>query len=115
MNSNQLYVGLEVSKYAHQSTLIDQRGQILCPSFKFANSRTDFKLLMKTVKKQLPRKTAVTAGLEATGHYYWHLRDHLNANGWPVLVFNPLETRLTAQKQIRKVKNDRRDSLITAR
>lgn len=108
------YLGVDVGKYAHQATLVNEKGIVLAPSWHFANRSEAISKLCETIKKQLPLKATVKVGLEATGHYYWHLRDELLKQGFEVVVFNPIETQTKAKTKLRKVKNDKTDSLIIA-
>ncbi len=108
------YLGVDVGKYAHQATLIDEKGMAFAPSWHFANRGQSISELCETIKKQLPLETTVKAGMEATGHYYWHLRDEFLKQGFEVVVFNPIETQVKAKLKLRKVKNDKTDSLIIA-
>lgn len=109
------YLGVDVGKYNHQAALIDENGLALTPAYKFANQSQAINELCQTIKKQLPNNVAtVKIGMEATGHYYWHLRDEFLKQGFEVVVFNPIETQTKAKLKLRKVKNDRIDSLIIA-
>lgn len=112
--THEFYLGIDVGKYQHQATLIDGQGTIIGQPFKFANERAGFNYLTATIKKQLPKEAVVTVGMEATGHYYWHLKDYFIDQSIPVKIFNPIETQTKAKTKIRKVKNDRLDSLLIA-
>lgn len=114
MTKEEFYLGIDVGKYQHQATLIDQEKKIIGSSFKFTNEKTGFSYLSATIKKQLPERAVVKVGMEATGHYYWHLKDYFIKQGLAVKVFNPIETQTKSQTKIRKVKNDRLDSLLIA-
>lgn len=113
-NTNQFFLGIDVGKYTHQASLIDSHGIMLGESIKFKNQLLDYELLFGEIKKQLPAKAVVTVGMESTGHYYWHLKDYFLDKGLDVKVFNPIETQLKSKTKIRKVKNDRIDSLLIA-
>lgn len=110
----QCYLGIDIGKYQHQATLINNQGTIIGESIQFDNNLFDFDCLLQTIKKQLSKNTVVYAGMESTGHYYWHLKDYLIDNGIQVEVFNPIETQNKAKTMIRKVKNDKIDSLLIA-
>jgi transposase len=112
--TNQFFLGIDVGKYHHQASLIDSRGIMVSESIKFNNSLLDYEFVFGEIKKQLPVKAIVTVGMESTGHYYWHLKDYFLAKGVTVKVFNPIETQLKSKTKIRKVKNDRIDSLLIA-
>lgn len=110
------YLGIDIGKYHHQATLIDQKQQIVGPSFRFANSLAGFDLLRQTIKKQLPKSAMIKVGMEATGHYYWHLKNYLFKNGFnQCCLFNPIVTQQLAKTNIRKVKNDKTDSCLIAK
>jgi transposase len=113
-NLHQYYLGIDVGKFTHQATLVDRQGLMVGESFKFQNSRPAFEYLLERIKKQLPDEATVAAGVESTGHYYWHLRDYLEAHGVPVRVINPIETQSLSRTKVRPVKNDRVDSLLIA-
>ena len=48
--------------------------------------------------------------MEATGHYWYSLRDFLVEHGYEVAVLNPILTAQQAKKGIRKSKTDRIDA-----
>ena len=48
--------------------------------------------------------------MEATGHYWYALHDHLIEQGYDVAVLNPIQTKQQAKKDIRKRKADRIDA-----
>lgn len=112
---NVFYLGVDIGKYHHQATLIDERRNQIGESLRFDNCLTGFKFLTQTIKQRLPENAIVEIGMEATGHYYWHLRNHLVDIGFGSLqVINPIETQKLSKTRIRKVKNDKVDSLIIA-
>lgn len=108
------YLGIDIGKYQHQATLINDQGTMIGESIKFNNKLSDFNCFLENIKKQVSSDTVVYAGMESTGHYYWHLKDYLREKGIIVEVFNPIETQNKAKTMIRKVKNDRIDSLLIA-
>lgn len=108
------FLGVDIGKYFHQATMIDSQGLMVGQSIKFNNDQAGFFGMAAAIKKQLPDDAAVYAGMESTGHYYWHLKDYLEKIKIPVSVFNPIETQNLSQTRIRKVKNDRIDSLLIA-
>ncbi|MBU4466749.1 IS110 family transposase [Patescibacteria group bacterium] len=109
------YLGVDVGKYHHQATLIDNQKVMIGQSFRFENNLASFENLTQTIKKQLPSEAIVKVGMESTGHYYWQLKNYLLENGFNYLqVINPIETQELSKIRIRKVKNDRIDSLAIA-
>ena len=114
-NKSVFYLGVDIGKYHHQATLIDERRNQIGESLRFDNSLTGFELLTQTIKKRLPKNATVEIGMEATGHYYWHLKNYIADIGFGSLqIFNPIETQKLSKTRIRKVKNDKVDSLIIA-
>lgn len=115
MTNKSFYLGIDVGKYHHQATLINQDQQIVGQSIRFNNTLSDFESLCQTIRNYVPDLTQIKAGLEATGHYYWHLKNYLENHGFSsVLVFNPIMTQQLAKTKMRKVKNDRIDSFLIA-
>lgn len=109
-------LGIDVGKYHHQASLIDERQIMIGESLKFNNDQAGFDKLRQTIAAQLPPQSAVKVGMEATGHYYWHLKKYLLEHGFNHLeIINPIETQKVAKTRIRKVKNDKVDSLAIAK
>lgn len=109
-------LGIDVGKYHHQATLINEQEQTVGESLRFENSLSGFELLNQTIKKTiLPGGTVMRVGLEATGHYYWHLKNYLLGNNFgKFFLLNPITTQQLSKTKIRKVKNDKTDSLLIA-
>lgn len=109
-------LGIDVGKYHHQASLIDERQTMIGESLKFNNNHVGFDKLCQTVVAQLPPQATVKVGMEATGHYYWHLKKYLIEHGFNQLeIINPIETQRFSKTRIRKVKNDKVDSLAIAK
>lgn len=109
------YLGIDVGKYHHQATLIDNQKTMVGQSICFENNLASFEFLTQAIKKQLPVEAVVKVGMESTGHYYWHLKNFLLEKGFCNLqIINPIETQELSKTRIRKVKNDRVDSLAIA-
>lgn len=62
----------------------------------------------------LKARDVVRVGLEATGGYERSLGVWLQANGFEVVIHQPLEVRLFARLKRRRAKNDRRDAQLIA-
>jgi len=109
-------LGIDVGKYHHQASLINEHQTMVGESLKFNNDQIGFEKLRQTIIAQLPPQTAVKIGMEATGHYYWHLKKYLLEHGFNHLeIINPIETQRVAKTRIRKIKNDKVDSLAIAK
>ncbi len=106
-----VYVAIDVAKYFHKAIIFDLDKHILEKPFTFDLSREGFSTLLEKVKhhtKQLGT-TSVVVGMEATGHYHETLVEHLRANGFKVLLFNPYVTFKTRVLSIDYVKTDEID------
>jgi len=101
------YVGIDVAKRRHTAMILDKRGQVVRRAFTFSNDRTGFDQLVAKVKALA---VPVTIGLEATGHYWLPLYDHLTRLDYTVLVLNPLQIAAYRRTGIRRRKTDPHDA-----
>lgn len=106
-----LYCGIDVAKYKHAVSCVDEKGQVIKTAFPIANTRAGFDALHQTLKAL---GGAVTIGLEATGHYWLALYDDLTRNHYPVIVLNPMQVAAYRKSGIRKVKSDASDAVWIA-
>lgn len=113
------YLGIDVGKYEHQATLINEQKEIIGQSVRFKNNSASFEDLLGQIKKFLPIKTEISevkAGMESTGHYWVNLNYFLESSGLKdIEIVNPIETQLISKTRIRKVKNDKMDSFEIAK
>lgn len=110
------YLGIDVGKFFHQGSLIDEKGLLVGASLKFENTLESMEDFFSQIQKRLPFEAILRIGLESTGHYWFGLRNFFFRKGIKELVvFNPIETKERAKTRIRKVKNDRIDSLEIAK
>jgi transposase len=105
------YCGIDVGKYKHAVLVVDDRGQTVQAAFSIDNNRAGFEQLALALTA-LPDE--VTVGLEATGHYWLALYDHLAQQGYPVTVINPLQVAAYRRSGIRKTKTDSTDAFWIA-
>jgi transposase len=101
------YLGIDVAKRKHTAMILDEQGQVIRRAFSFTNDRSGFGQLLAEIRA-LPE--SVTVGLEATGHYWLALYDHLTRREYTVLVLNPLQIAAYRRTGIRKRKTDRHDA-----
>lgn len=110
------YLGIDVGKFEHQATLIDERKEMIGQSIRFKNNLDSFQELLSQIKKDVPENMEIKAGMESTGHYWINLNNFLKANGiGNVQIINPIETQKISKTRIRKVKNDKVDSFEIAK
>jgi transposase len=106
-----LYCGIDIAKYKHAVSCMDEQGQVIQASFTITNTRAGFDALHQALKALGER---VTIGLEATGHYWLALYDDLTRNHYPVIVLNPMQVAAYRKSGIRKVKRDASDAVWIA-
>ena len=104
-------VGIDVAKHSHEACVLDASGHMVGQPLKFPSSRGGAEKLVSILREL---DDSATIALEASGHYWQGLYHHLVAEGFPVLVANPLQTDAYRSTGVRKVKNDRRDAFVIA-
>ena len=104
-----LFCGIDIGKANHTACLIDANGNFIIRCQSFANDAAGFAVLLKRLTEASQSKP-VLIGMEATGHYWYALHEHLVGHHYKVVVLNPVQTAQQAKKQIRKAKTDRVDA-----
>jgi transposase len=105
------YCGIDVAKRKHAVVVLDDHGQTHRPVFTIQNTRDGLDFLVEALQRL---GDEVMVGLEATGHYWLSLYDVLTRQGCAVVVINPLQIAAYRKSGVRKVKNDRTDSVWIA-
>lgn len=112
------FCGIDAGKSNHVACLMDLDGQIIARSQSFSNDAAGFALLLQRMTETCQGRSiplqAVLVGMEATGHYWYALHEHLVQLGYTVVVLNPLQTAQQAKKGIRKRKTDKIDARTIA-
>lgn len=107
------YIGIDISKFKHDCAVIDDVGEVITPSWSFANDHEGFSQL-KALLDSLGTETRI--GLESTGHYGTNLKLFLESIGFSFMEFNPLLiNRFVKSKSLRKTKSDSIDCMMIAR
>ncbi len=100
------FCGIDIAKQKHVACIIDCDGQCVARSQSFNNDATGYQSILARLKDAGgPGKVLV--GMEATGHYWYGLRDFLVEHRYDVAVLNPIQTAQQAKKGIRKSKTDK--------
>ncbi len=109
-------VGIDVSEGYHIVSILAPNGDIYRKPFKVIHSLEGFKYLVEQIKK-VEKEFGMKSGvfMESTGVYHLSLFHFLKNNQLEAFVINPLITNSNKNKDIRKVKNDKKDSLSIAR
>ena len=109
------YVGIDISKYKHDCSVLDQSGDIIVDDFVFANSLEGFKSLLALLQS-LASPHEIKIGFEATGHYTSNLKRFLENAHYSFMESNPaLISKFIHAQSLRKTKNDSIDSRSIAR
>lgn len=109
-------VGIDVSADFSVVAILAPNGDIYKKPFKVKHDVDGFNHLLKEIKKvekEFSMKTATF--MESTGVYHLSLFHFLSQNNLEVLVINPLITNSNKNKDIRKVKNDKKDAINIAK
>jgi len=106
-----LYVGIDIAKRSHEATILDETGNKLTSSVKFANSVEGVQMLLERLEGY---DQPISFALEATGHYWLALYERLTTSGYQVAVLNPLQTDAYRKSFLRKLKSDTHDSWVIA-
>lgn len=108
------YVGIDVSKFKHTCSIIDENGAIIKSSFDFKNSKDGFDLLIE-ILKSIGESQSIQIVMEATGHYHMCLFRYLVKNGYQVQIKNPVVIhRFKESEYLDRAKTDNLDALLIA-
>lgn len=105
------FIGIDVSKFKHTASVVDQDGVIHIEPFDFSNDIIGFKLFFDSVSSFVKEDHII--GMEDTGHYAENLQHFLLNKKLKVAMFNPLATN-HIRLAFNKAKNDNLDSLTIA-
>ena len=108
------YCGIDIAKYKHEASVIASDGKALFDSISFANSKEGCDKVLKLFEKFSITTDSVIIGMEATGHYWLSVYEHLSGLGYTVKVINPIQSEAFRKMYIRQTKNDSKDSFIIA-
>ena len=104
-------VGIDIAKSNHYAAIIDySTGEIIEHPFLVTNNKVGFDFLLSKISKF--NKGNVLIGLESTAHYGDNLIFYFHKLGFQIGVINPIQTSTLRKSRIRKVKNDKVDSMI---
>ena len=108
------YCGIDIAKYKHEATVIDEAGTALPDSISFANSKEGCEKLLALFERLGVSNDGLLIGMEATGHYWLSVYGYLLEQGFEIKVINPIQSEAFRKMYIRQTKNDRKDSFIIA-
>ena len=108
------YCGIDIAKRNHEASVIDAEGKPLLDSITVTNTKEGCEKLFSLFERLNITKDAVIIGMEATGHYWLSVHEHLTEHGYDVRVINPIQSDAFRKMYIRQTKNDSKDSFIIA-
>lgn len=108
------YCGIDIAKRNHEASVIDTEGKPLLDSITIANSKEGCERLFSLFERLSIGKANIIIGMEATGHYWLSVYEHLTGQGYDVRVINPIQSDAFRKMYIRQTKNDSKDSFIIA-
>lgn len=108
------YCGIDIAKYKHEATVIDEAGTALPDSISFANSKEGCEKLLALFERLGVSNDGLLIGMEATGHYWLSVYGYLLEQGFEIKVINPIQSEAFRKMYIRQTKNDQKDSFIIA-
>jgi transposase len=105
------YVGIDIGSDKHTVAVVDGEGAVVHRSKDFAEDLDGYQSLFELL--QTPENTLIA--MEATGHYWQNLFATLAANGYAVVLLNPIQTRRFADGELSRTKTDKIDATMIAR
>lgn len=113
-----LIVGVDIGSRIHYARAFDWRGRELSKVLKFANCRDGFDRFHKWIVElqAAQEKDKAVVGAEPTGHYWFALRDYLEAASIQLVLVNPYHVRQSKEMDDNsQTKNDRKDPKVIAK
>lgn len=108
------YCGIDIAKYKHEASVIDETGNALLDSMSFSNTKEGCEKLLALFNRLSISKEELLVGMEATGHYWLGVHAFLLEAGFEVKVINPIQSEAFRKMYIRQTKNDSKDSFVIA-
>ncbi len=108
------YCGIDIAKYKHEATVIDESGKALLDSISFSNSKEGCGKLLVLFGRLSISPEKLLIGMEATGHYWLSVHEYLLEQGFEVKVINSIQSEAFRKMYIQQTKNDSKDSFIIA-
>ena len=106
-----IYVGIDIAKTNHYASIVDySTGEVIENPFLVTNNKQGFELLYSKIKDF--DKKNVLIGLESTAHYGNNLIFYFHKKQFKLGIINPIQTATLRKTRIRKVKNDKIDSIL---
>lgn len=106
-----IYVGIDIAKTNHYASIVNyQTGEVIEKPFLVTNNKQGFDLLLSKINSF--DKGNILIGLESTAHYGNNLIFYFHEKQFNIGIINPIQTATLRKTKIRKVKNDKVDSML---
>lgn len=106
-----IYVDVDIAKTNHYASIVNHStGEVIENPFLVTNNKQGFDLLYSKIKDL--DKENVLIGLESTAHYGNNFIFYFHEKQFKLGLINPIQTSTLRKTRIRKVKNDKVDSLL---
>ncbi|NRT87123.1 IS110 family transposase [Clostridium beijerinckii] len=112
---NDFVVGIDVSSKSSVITILMPGGEAYGKKINITNDLKGFDkllLILTDITENFSKRPKIF--MESTGLYHMPLLNYFNKNNFECYVINPIHTKNFAKQSIRKVKNDKVDSLRIA-
>ncbi len=87
-----IYLGIDIGKRHHEAGLINESGNPIGKTIRFANSKKGSEKLLTFLNQHQVTPENCACGMEATGHYWLSLFSFLHQLGYKVTSFNPMQS-----------------------
>lgn len=105
-------VGIDISKGKSTISIVTTEGEVIEEPFEINHDQEGIDMLLSKIKKY--KKDEIKFLMEATGHYHLPILNTLIEKDYFVCVENALVIKKYCDMDLRKVKNDKKDSLKLA-
>lgn len=111
------YVGIDIGKYHHVTRVVNETGEQIDKSLRFAATATGWQEFVTHLNNSIDDIDyhSLHVGFEATGHYWFTLYLKCKELGMRVSVLNPLEVKAFRNEGIRGNKTDGIDAYKIAK
>jgi len=105
------FVGIDIGAERHSVAIVDDGGRVVGKSVSFEEGAAGYRRLGEL----LGSPADCLIAMEATGHYWKNLFASLAAEGFQIVLLNPLRTRRFAEEELQRTKTDKVDAVSIAR
>lgn len=105
------YAGIDIASQTHVLAVVDDEGNVVVRATPFEENAEGYAKL----RELLGNGSETVVAFEATGHYWRNLAAALAADGFGLVLLNPIRTRRYAETDMVRAKTDAIDAIGIAR